>query len=111
MLIHVRLTGASILVVTHGYQVREHGDDPFVNLTSKAADDFGQASLPGRFLVDMIPARECKVVVHVFVCLALTTEHISGIYSLVATRGWLAKARRRIQSKLVQGEGCAAPMG
>ena len=70
MLIHVRLTGASILVVTHGYQVKEHGDDPFVNLTSKAADDFGQASLPGRFLVDMIPARECKVVVHVLVSYA-----------------------------------------
>ena len=60
MLILVRLTGASILVVTHGYQVREDGDDPFVNLTSKAADDFGQASLPGKFLVDLVPARECR---------------------------------------------------
>lgn len=51
-----RLIGASMLVISYGYQIREHGQDPFIEIVKTAAEDFAQAALTGAFLVDIIPA-------------------------------------------------------
>ncbi|KAI5920501.1 cytochrome P450 [Camillea tinctor] len=48
--------GAIILKIAYGYKVDEHSQDPFVELADAALDQFSQASVPGAWLVDTIPA-------------------------------------------------------
>ncbi|KAL1743914.1 cytochrome P450 [Schizophyllum fasciatum] len=53
---HIRKTaGAIILRISHGYEVREHGD-PLVALADDATEQFSHATSPGGFLVNTIPA-------------------------------------------------------
>ncbi|KAH9947304.1 cytochrome P450 [Amylocystis lapponica] len=49
-----KLSGAIILKMSHGYQVKE-GADPFVDTADKATNEFSLATAPGAFLVDIIP--------------------------------------------------------
>ncbi|KAJ3821601.1 cytochrome P450 [Lentinula raphanica] len=54
---HVRrLAGSVILRISHGYEVQEHKDDPFVTLANAATEQFSLATSTGQFLVDCIPA-------------------------------------------------------
>ncbi|KAL1690796.1 cytochrome P450 [Schizophyllum commune] len=53
---HIRKTaGAIILRISHGYEVREHYD-PLVALADEATEQFSQATSPGGFLVNTVPA-------------------------------------------------------
>lgn len=53
--------GAIILRISHGYEVQEH-DDPFVELANHATEQFSLSTAPGAFLVDVLPLRECYIV-------------------------------------------------
>jgi hypothetical protein len=53
-----RETGAVILKISYGYTIEPHGRDPLVDLAGKAMDQFGQAAVPGNWMVDMIPPCE-----------------------------------------------------
>ncbi|KAF8826442.1 hypothetical protein HHX47_DHR5000291 [Lentinula edodes] len=54
---HVRrLAGAVVLRISHGYEVQEHKDDPFVTLANSATEQFSLATSTGQFMVDCIPA-------------------------------------------------------
>ena len=50
-----------MLAIAHGYQIRTEGEDPLVTLVTQVADQFGEAAMPGTFLVDVFPFRECCV--------------------------------------------------
>ena len=52
-----RAIGSVSLRISYGYEVQE-GSDPFVDLVDRATDQFSIATTPGKFLVDLIPARE-----------------------------------------------------
>ncbi|KAK7060191.1 hypothetical protein VNI00_000956 [Paramarasmius palmivorus] len=55
---HIRkTTGAVILRISHGYEVKE-SDDPFIQLADLATEQFSLATSPGQFLVDVVPARK-----------------------------------------------------
>ncbi|KAJ5421624.1 hypothetical protein N7491_010069 [Penicillium cf. griseofulvum] len=49
-------SGAFILNVTYGYHVEPSGEDPLVRLANLAMCQFGEAAIPGAWLVDFIPA-------------------------------------------------------
>lgn len=53
-----REAGAVILKISHGYTIEPHERDPLVDLVTEAMDQFGQAAVPGAWLVDLIPLRE-----------------------------------------------------
>lgn len=44
-----------ILKITYGYTVEPHGRDPLVDLADGSIDKFSMASVPGRWLVDVVP--------------------------------------------------------
>lgn len=43
---------------TYGYTTELHGADPLVDLVDEAMDQFSQAFVPGKWVVDLIPALE-----------------------------------------------------
>ncbi|KAI8931867.1 hypothetical protein NX059_010772 [Plenodomus lindquistii] len=47
--------GAVILKTTYGYIPEAHGRDPLVDMAGKTMEDFGDAMVPGRYLVDVMP--------------------------------------------------------
>ncbi|PPQ73581.1 hypothetical protein CVT26_010565 [Gymnopilus dilepis] len=49
-----RSTGAVILRISHGYDVREK-DDPYITLAEEALEQFSLSTAPGGFLVNLIP--------------------------------------------------------
>ena len=49
--------GTIILMITHGYPVKQH-DDPLVKAVDAAVNGFSECLEPGAYLVDMIPLRE-----------------------------------------------------
>ncbi|KAF9463431.1 cytochrome P450 [Collybia nuda] len=54
--LHIRkMSGAIILRITHGYETRWN-DDPLVELADKVLEQFSLATVPGAFMVDLIPA-------------------------------------------------------
>ncbi|KAJ5297431.1 hypothetical protein N7508_007680 [Penicillium antarcticum] len=48
--------GAVILNIAYGYRVEPFGRDHLVHITNEALDEFGKATVPGAWLVDIIPA-------------------------------------------------------
>jgi len=52
-----RAIGSVSLRISYGYEVQE-SNDPLVDLVDRATDQFSIATTPGKFLVDLIPARE-----------------------------------------------------
>jgi hypothetical protein len=47
-----------ILNIAYGYRVGPFGRDHLVHITNEALDEFGKATVPGAWIVDVIPA--CK---------------------------------------------------
>ncbi|KAJ4362544.1 hypothetical protein N0V83_010638 [Neocucurbitaria cava] len=47
--------GAVILRITYGYTPEAHGSDPLVNLVGKAMQNFADATVPGKYAVDVFP--------------------------------------------------------
>ena len=79
------MIGASVLVISYGYQIREEGHDPFVELVKNSAEDFAQAAMTGAFLVDIIPACRCCSVSWRLVLNSAVTR--STLHSIMAP-GW-----------------------
>ena len=53
---HIRKeAGAVILKVTYGYTTENKGRDPFVDLASKTMAQFAEATVPGKWVVDVLP--------------------------------------------------------
>jgi hypothetical protein len=48
------MAGAIILRTTYGYEVKD-GQDEFVNLIESATNNFSRTSVPGAYMVDMLP--------------------------------------------------------
>ncbi|KAJ5473438.1 hypothetical protein N7475_003004 [Penicillium sp. IBT 31633x] len=48
--------GAFVLKITYDYNIEPHHDDPLVNLADLALQQFSSATVPGAWLVDVIPA-------------------------------------------------------
>lgn len=56
---HIRSeAGAVILRITYGYTPEAHGSDPLVNLVGKAMQNFADATVPGKYAVDVFPFRK-----------------------------------------------------
>lgn len=45
-----------ILNIAYGYRVEPFGKDHLVHIANKALDEFAKATVPGAWLVDVIPA-------------------------------------------------------
>lgn len=53
---HIRkMAGSVILKITYGYTTTAHGPDPLVNLAAKTMEQFAEAAVPGRWMVDILP--------------------------------------------------------
>lgn len=51
--------GAIILLISHGYTVDPRpGQDQFIKLADTATEQFSLSTEPGRWFVDLIPARK-----------------------------------------------------
>lgn len=58
---HIRMeAGAVILQIAYGYTPNSHGGDALVDIAGKTMEQFGEASVPGKFLVDVFPFRKCN---------------------------------------------------
>ncbi|KAJ4296417.1 hypothetical protein N0V90_006462 [Kalmusia sp. IMI 367209] len=47
--------GAVILKVTYGYTAEAHGKDPFVEMAGRTMHEFADATVPGKWAVDIMP--------------------------------------------------------
>ena len=57
---HIRHeAGSVILKITYGYNTTSHGHDPFVDLATDTMVQFAAATVPGRWMVDVLPFRKC----------------------------------------------------
>jgi hypothetical protein len=54
------MTGGIILEITYGYQVKGK-EDPFIDIVTRAMDDFIDGTQPGKYLVDTFPFCECML--------------------------------------------------
>jgi hypothetical protein len=53
---HIRKeAGSVILKITHGYTAVAHGKDPLIDLAGEAMQGFANATVPGRWMVDVMP--------------------------------------------------------
>ncbi|KAJ4297910.1 hypothetical protein N0V90_005809 [Kalmusia sp. IMI 367209] len=53
---HIRKeAGSVILKITYGYTTEPRGSDPFVDLAAKTMAQFADATVPGRWMVDILP--------------------------------------------------------
>jgi hypothetical protein len=53
---HIRKeAGSVILKITYGYTTVPHGNDPLVDLASKTMEQFAKATVPGKWMVDVLP--------------------------------------------------------
>jgi hypothetical protein len=53
---HIRKeAGSVILKITYGYTAVAHGNDPFVDLAGKTMEQFAEATVPGKWMVDTLP--------------------------------------------------------
>ena len=57
---HIRKeAGSVILKITYGYTTVARGNDPFVDLATKTMVGFAEATVPGKWMVDVFPFCEC----------------------------------------------------
>ena len=47
-----------ILKITYGYTTEAHKRDPLVDLANEAMNDFADATVPGKWTVDVLPFRK-----------------------------------------------------
>jgi hypothetical protein len=53
---HIRKeAGSVILKITYGYTTVAQGNDPFVDLAGKTMEQFAEATVPGKWMVDILP--------------------------------------------------------
>jgi hypothetical protein len=53
---HIRKeAGSVILKITYGYTTAARGNDPLVDLARKTLDQFTEAVVPGKWMVDILP--------------------------------------------------------
>jgi hypothetical protein len=53
---HIRKeAGSVILKITYGYTTAARGNDPLVDLAKKTLDQFTEAVVPGKWMVDILP--------------------------------------------------------
>ncbi|CAG5137089.1 uncharacterized protein ALTATR162_LOCUS38 [Alternaria atra] len=50
-----REAGAVILKITYGYTANAHGEDPFVDMAGRTMQGFAEATVPGKWAVDIMP--------------------------------------------------------
>lgn len=63
---HIRKeAGSVILKMTYGYTTEPHGNDPFVDLAAKTMVQFAEATVPGRWMVDILPFRTSTACINV----------------------------------------------
>jgi hypothetical protein len=56
---HIRKeAGSVILKITYGYTTVANGNDPFVDLAAKTMEQFADATVPGKWSVDIFPFRK-----------------------------------------------------
>lgn len=48
-------TGSATLSLAYGYSINEEGNDPLIDVIDHITAMFGEAQIPGRFLVDTLP--------------------------------------------------------
>jgi hypothetical protein len=66
---HIRTeAGAVILRISYGYVIESHKKDPFVQLADEALVQFSLASVPGNWLVDILPARMSFFCIELILC-------------------------------------------
>jgi hypothetical protein len=61
--------GAVILKITYGYNIEPRGNDTLVDMAGQVMHNFAEAAVPGKFLVDVLPA--CM-----FLCLFSTCNNV-----------------------------------
>ena len=54
------MTGATVLMISYGYQAQEH-DDPLIKIAEEATEQAAEVAQPGAFFVDVFPFRKCRV--------------------------------------------------
>lgn len=55
---HIKQEAAAVILkITYGYTVDAHGDDPLADLAGKTMEEFGEAAMPGKWAVDILPLR------------------------------------------------------
>ncbi len=52
--------GTVILRITYGYTAEPHGRDPLVDMAGKTMQEFADATVPGKWVVDIMPF--CKFI-------------------------------------------------
>lgn len=53
---HIRKeAGSVVLKIIYGYTTNAHGRDPFVDLATKTMVEFAEATVPGKYAVDVFP--------------------------------------------------------
>ncbi|KAI4652478.1 hypothetical protein J4E93_002681 [Alternaria ventricosa] len=58
---HIRKeAGSVILKITYGYTTVANGNDPFVDLAAKTMEQFSDATVPGKWSVDIFPFCEYR---------------------------------------------------
>ena len=56
---HIRTeAGAIILKIVYGYSIEPNKKDPLIALAEEAQTQFAEAAKPGRWMVDILPARK-----------------------------------------------------
>jgi hypothetical protein len=66
---HIRkIAGAIILKIIYGYTIEPHKGDPLVDLIEEALVQFSLATVPGAWLVDIIPACVFEATPHCMTC-------------------------------------------
>ena len=50
-------SGSVVLRIAYGYETQEH-DDPMINVAERALEAISLAGTPGKWLIDIVPARK-----------------------------------------------------
>ncbi|KAI3326205.1 cytochrome P450 oxidoreductase OrdA-like protein [Xylariaceae sp. AK1471] len=82
------VAGAIILKMTYGYTIEPHKPDPLVQLVNSALEQFAASTVPGVWLVDIIPA------------LRYIPEWIPGARFKKTAKEWKATLRETIEKPL-----------
>jgi hypothetical protein len=58
--VDAREAASVISKITYGYTPEAHDSDPLVELAGRAGHTFQESTVPGKFLVDVLPFRKCR---------------------------------------------------
>lgn len=63
-----------ILRITYGYTTEAHKRDPLVDLANEAMRDFADATVPGKWTVDVFPFRKSTTIPGIGTSLTCSSE-------------------------------------